>query len=84
VQFDDAFGIFVRDVMDLGANSDVRIELFCDFPFEAPSEWFIGIALAAGELPEAGEVSAAEPPGHEVSTVALDDGRGHDDPRRLR
>ena len=84
MQFDDAFGIFVRDVVNLGADSDARVELFGDLALEARCEWFTGVALAARELPEAREVRAAEAPGHQVAAVALDDGGGHDDPRRRR
>ena len=84
MQLHDAFGVFVRDVVDFGADSDRWRRVPRLSPAEASCERFVVVALAAGELPEAGEVRPVEAPGHQKSTVALDDGGGHDDPRRRR
>ena len=56
-------------------------ELLHQLAREAGVVRLAGLALAAGKLPQAGEVRALEPARHEEAAVALDDG-GEDDDRR--
>src|SRR5262252_262747 len=79
VQLDPPFRIRVRRRVHLVADARVDAQLLPQLAPKAGAERLVGLAFAAGKLPEAFEVDALLPPGHQEPSVALDDGSGHDE-----
>ena len=74
-------GVVVRCREHWLVDDRVYGQLFAQLASEARFERFLRFALSARELPEPGEVCACWPPRHQKTTLALHDGRGHDDDR---
>ena len=90
VQLDGAFGVSVRDAVDLAADIDGAAKFFVDLARQAVSQRLVVSAFSAREFPEAFEMRAAWTPRQEESIVLFDHRRGHDqvlshvNPRRAR
>ena len=83
VQADCAIGICMFGRENLPADFGRNVEFLAQFPCEAGLVRFVGLALAAGELPMAGQMRVLEAAGHQISAVAFDDGCDDDDRRRI-
>jgi hypothetical protein len=76
-----SFGVRVFDGKDLFANLRSHAKFLVEFPREARFMCLSRFALAAGELPLAGEVRPFEPARHQEAAIFFDD-RGEDNDGR--
>src|SRR4051794_14454893 len=71
--------IIIRRREYLSADPDVDVELLAKLASQTRVERLAGVALAAGELPQALEVDAQLTAGDEKTAAALDHRRRHHD-----
>src|SRR5262245_5997413 len=83
MQTDRAFRISVLRRQHLPADARSDTELFAQLAIEAHVVRFAKLALAARKFPVACQMRVGRTTGDEESSVALDDGREHDDQVRL-
>lgn len=84
MQADGGVGVVVLDGRELRDRAGADGEFFAKLAFEALLEGFVGLALAAGELPVAAEFIVALALADEHLPGAADDGDGGIDPRHGR
>jgi len=79
VQTNRFFRIDVLGRQDFGSDVDLDVELLAEFPRQARFVRFARLALAAGELPQVGEMRALQATRYEKSSVPFDDAGEDDD-----